>query len=150
MSRDRDNNHEPLEASAAAAANNEVARAENLPVDELGDVYLLDSVGHFGFVAKISTELRDLWRWALPLSKALSSGLKDMHIDYNVNLNKALFDQLFALDTEYIISHGQDTLLHKQELIEKVLKQSYESASGRGSFGRCLLMLIPFETSGVS
>ncbi|XP_020260865.1 uncharacterized protein LOC109837157 isoform X1 [Asparagus officinalis] len=80
----------------------------------------------------------DLWRWALPLSKAFNSGLKDMNIEYNVNLNKALFDQLFALDPEYIISHGQNTLLHKQELIEKVLEQSYEIVLGSGRFGHCL------------
>lgn len=36
----------------------------------------------------------DLWRWALPFSKAFSSGLKDMNIEYNVNVNSALFDQV--------------------------------------------------------
>lgn len=201
-------------------------KAENLPVDELSDVYLLDFVGPSGFVADISSRVEsvtildhhktafealsgnasigknvtkvidmrrsgatiaydyfkekllgkadvlsyhggggtvgigvkfvsecdlervnrlfkfiedaDLWRWALPFSKAFSSGLKDMNIEYNVNENSALFDQLLALDPERIIVHGQETLLHKQELIEKVLEHSYEIALGSGRFGRCL------------
>jgi len=32
-------------------------RAENLPVDELSDVYLLDFVGPSGFVADISSRV---------------------------------------------------------------------------------------------
>ncbi|KAG6522701.1 hypothetical protein ZIOFF_019852 [Zingiber officinale] len=35
----------------------------------------------------------DIWRWKLPHSKAFSSGLKDMNIEYNVNVNSALFEQ---------------------------------------------------------
>lgn len=80
----------------------------------------------------------DLWRWALPFSNAFSSGLKDMNIEYDVNVNSALFDQLLALDPDLIIAHGQDTLLHKQELIDKVLEQSYEISLGSGRFGCCL------------
>ncbi|KAG6538139.1 hypothetical protein ZIOFF_003250 [Zingiber officinale] len=35
----------------------------------------------------------DIWRWKLPHSKDFSSGLKDMNIEYNVNVNSALFEQ---------------------------------------------------------
>lgn len=36
----------------------------------------------------------DLWRWKLPHSKAFSSGLNDLNIEYNVNRNPALFNQV--------------------------------------------------------
>ncbi|MQL87108.1 hypothetical protein Taro_019641 [Colocasia esculenta] len=80
----------------------------------------------------------DIWRWAIPESKAFYSGLKDMNIEYNVNENPSLFDQLLALDPELVISHGKATLSHKQKLIDEVLDQSYEIAIGGGLFGHCL------------
>jgi hypothetical protein len=36
----------------------------------------------------------DLWRWTIPNSKAFSSGLKDLDIEFNVNENGKLFDQV--------------------------------------------------------
>jgi hypothetical protein len=36
----------------------------------------------------------DLWRWKIPNSKAFSSGLKDLDIEFNVNANSKLFDQV--------------------------------------------------------
>ncbi|XP_072958242.1 uncharacterized protein [Typha angustifolia] len=80
----------------------------------------------------------DLWRWALPHSKAFSSGLKDMEIEYNVNVNLMLFHQLLALDPEHVISHGKETLAHKQRLIDEALEQSYEIELGSAQFGHCL------------
>ncbi|KAK4280596.1 hypothetical protein QN277_012204 [Acacia crassicarpa] len=35
----------------------------------------------------------DLWRWKLQNSKAFSSGLKDLNIEFDVRLNPSLFDQ---------------------------------------------------------
>ncbi|GJM86449.1 hypothetical protein PR202_ga02309 [Eleusine coracana subsp. coracana] len=52
----------------------------------------------------------DLWRWKIPNSKAFSSGLKDLDIEFNVNTNCKLFDQLLKLDPEHVISRGQATL----------------------------------------
>ncbi|KAJ8625619.1 hypothetical protein MRB53_034149 [Persea americana] len=80
----------------------------------------------------------DLWRWAVPDSKAFSSGLKDLNIEYSVNLNPTLFEQLMTLDPELVISKGRATLSHKQKLIDDVLEQSYEISLGGGSFGYCL------------
>lgn len=80
----------------------------------------------------------DLWRWALPHSKAFSSGLKDLNIEYNFNANPSLFDQLLALDPELVITRGQETLSHKQKLIEEAVKNSYEISLGSGLFGHCL------------
>ncbi|XP_030541250.2 uncharacterized protein LOC115748772 isoform X2 [Rhodamnia argentea] len=42
----------------------------------------------------------DLWRWRLPNSKAFSSGLKDLNIEFDVRLNPSLFQQ--AVDADAI------------------------------------------------
>ncbi|KAL6634926.1 hypothetical protein ACP70R_027597 [Stipagrostis hirtigluma subsp. patula] len=103
----------------------------------------------------------DLWRWKIPNSKAFSSGLKDLDIEFNVNANCKLFDQplsvevvdvvlilflhpyilqtnLLELDPEHVISRGQVTLLEKQRLIDACLENSYEISLGCGQFGNCL------------
>ncbi|XP_058090525.1 uncharacterized protein LOC131236960 isoform X2 [Magnolia sinica] len=80
----------------------------------------------------------DLWRWALPDSKAFSSGMKDLNVDFNARLNVTLFDQLLALDPQFLINQGQMTISRKQKLIDDVLEQSYEIALGGGLFGYCL------------
>lgn len=41
----------------------------------------------------------DLWRWAVPDSKAFSSGLKDLNIEYSVNVNPTLFEQAVDADS---------------------------------------------------
>ncbi|KAG6527279.1 hypothetical protein ZIOFF_009376 [Zingiber officinale] len=46
----------------------------------------------------------DIWRWKLPHSKAFSSGLKDMNIEYNVNVNSALFEQDLLSVYSFVIS----------------------------------------------
>ncbi|KAG9442483.1 hypothetical protein H6P81_018337 [Aristolochia fimbriata] len=200
-------------------------RPENLPLDELDDVYLLDFAGPEGFVKDISTKVErvivldhhktamemlggdasfcsnvikvldmkrcgatiafdyfrdllrqgrtletnrkvanvdmggklvpadelervtrlykyiedgDLWTWAIPDSKAFSSGLKDLNIEFDARQNPSFFDQLLSLDPQHLISQGKATLSHKQKLIDEVLEQSYEIALGGGLFGHCL------------
>lgn len=39
----------------------------------------------------------DLWRWHLHSSKAFSSGLKDLNIEFNVTLNPSLFQQVICI-----------------------------------------------------
>lgn len=80
----------------------------------------------------------DLWRWHLPNSKAFTSGLKDMNIEFDPRLNPALFQQLLSLDPESIINRGIQSLAQKQKLIDDVLDQSYQIALGGGAFGHCL------------
>ncbi|RZC70196.1 hypothetical protein C5167_033362 [Papaver somniferum] len=145
-------------------------KVEDLPLDEINQVYLLDFVGPSGFVAKLSSHVEsviildhhktavemfkadtsirenvikvidmersgatiaydyfkkkisdegvgkelvaedklervnqlfkyiedvDLWRWALPDSKAFTSGMKDLNIEYDVRLDPGLFGQEF-------------------------------------------------------
>ncbi|XP_059453360.1 uncharacterized protein LOC132183911 [Corylus avellana] len=185
--------------------------AQQLPLSEIGDLYLLDFVGSPGFVQEISSRVDrvvvldhhktaleklaetaagenvtkvidmersgatiafdyfkeklkfcpnqtvlevgefdrlgplfkfiedgDLWRWRLPNSKAFSSGLKDSGIEFDVQLNPSLFQQLLSLDVESVISQGKLSLLQKQKLIDESLSQSYEIALGGGLFGHCL------------
>ncbi|CAA2938945.1 Hypothetical predicted protein [Olea europaea subsp. europaea] len=80
----------------------------------------------------------DLWRWRLPNSKAFSSGLKDLNLEFNARLNPSLFQQLLSLDLESLIRQGMESLSYKQRLIDEVLEQSYEIALGGGAYGRCL------------
>ncbi|KAF8398828.1 hypothetical protein HHK36_014690 [Tetracentron sinense] len=80
----------------------------------------------------------DLWRWHLQNSKAFSSGMKDLNIEYNIRSNPSLFEQLLALDLQHCISQGIVSLSHKQKLIDEVLKQSYKIALGGGVYGHCL------------
>ncbi|OAY58961.1 uncharacterized protein LOC110607866 [Manihot esculenta] len=80
----------------------------------------------------------DIWRWRLENSKAFSNGLKDLNIEFNVQLNPSLFKQLLSLDLEHIITQGMMSLSIKQKLINDTLDQSYEIALGGGAFGHCL------------
>ncbi|KAK6148222.1 hypothetical protein DH2020_019134 [Rehmannia glutinosa] len=80
----------------------------------------------------------DLWRWRLPNSKAFSSGLKDLNLEFNVTSNPSLFQQLLSLDLDSVISQGMSSLAHKQRLIDEVLEQSYEIKLGGGAYGHCL------------
>ncbi|KAF9625340.1 hypothetical protein IFM89_021710 [Coptis chinensis] len=80
----------------------------------------------------------DLWRWALQNSKAFSSGMKDLNIEFNVRSNPDLFEQLLALDPQSVISQGISSLSRKQNSINEVLNQSYKIALGGGLYGYCL------------
>ncbi|XP_010247710.1 PREDICTED: uncharacterized protein LOC104590602 isoform X2 [Nelumbo nucifera] len=112
-------------SSGAVGVGNEL-----LPESSLKGVSLLQM---FKYI-----EDADLWRWALPDSKAFSSGMKDMNIEYNVKLNPSLFEQLLKLDLQSVINQGMGSLSQKQKLIDEVLEQSFEIELGGGLFGRCL------------
>ncbi|KAI4347341.1 hypothetical protein L6164_008159 [Bauhinia variegata] len=196
-------------------------RTEDLPLHEIGDVYLIDFVGHSGFVQEISSKVSrvvildhhktalenlgtetsvgenvfkvidmeksgatiafdyfkdklmnpdtiygragvninyglvlnefervrplfqyiedgDIWRWKLQSSKAFSSGLKDLNIEFDAQLNPSLFEQLLSLDLDSVINQGMVSLSHKQKLIDDCLSRSYEIALGEGAHGHCL------------
>lgn len=56
-------------------------------------------VGEFDRVGSLFKYIEDgdLWRWRLPNSKAFSSGLKDLGIEFDVRLNPSLFQQVINL-----------------------------------------------------
>lgn len=101
---------------------------ELVPIDKVEQVNQL-----FKYV-----EDGDLWRWALPNSKAFSSGMKDLSIEFNAISNPVVFEQLLALDFQSIISQGLESLSLKQKLINEVLDKSYKISLGDGAFGHCL------------
>ncbi|RVW83318.1 hypothetical protein CK203_039574 [Vitis vinifera] len=107
---------------------------------------LLDVAGEFERVRRVFeyVEDGDLWRWGLENSKAFSSGLNDMNLEFDVGLNPSLFDQLLSLDLETVINEGMVSLSKKQVLIDEALEQSYEIALGGGTFGHCLVNFIYF------
>lgn len=45
----------------------------------------------------------DLWRWRLENSKAFSSGLKDLNVEFSTQLNPSLFDQV---SNSFLCVHG--------------------------------------------
>ncbi|KAI7731485.1 hypothetical protein M8C21_016933 [Ambrosia artemisiifolia] len=184
-------------------------KVEDLPVDQIGDAYLLDFVGPPGFVQQLSHKVdrviildhhktavkmledgefgnenvtkvidmgrsgatiaydyfkekisalangnntsgldkfeqsrrlfeyiedADLWRWRLHNSKAFSSGLKDLNLEFSVTLNPLIFQQLLSLDVEHVINQGVNSLSQKQTLINEVLDQSYKIVLDDGSY----------------
>ncbi|KAL4579055.1 hypothetical protein LXL04_015190 [Taraxacum kok-saghyz] len=185
-------------------------KVEELPLDQIGDAYLLDFVGPPGFVQQLSPKVdrviildhhktalkmlddgefsnknvtkvidmgrsgatiahdyfkektlsikndsiihkfektrriyeyiedADLWKWRLENSKAFSSGLKDMNIEFNIKINSLLFQQLLSLDLEHVINQGIQSLSQKQTLISEVLDQSYEIMLDDEASGHCL------------
>lgn len=54
------------------------------------------AVADFGRVRKLFEYIEDadLWRWRLPNSKAFSSGLKDLNLEFDFTLNPSLFQQV--------------------------------------------------------
>jgi len=46
----------------------------------------------------------DLWRWRLQNSKAFSSGLKDMNIEFDARKNPSLFDQVIYVQSLALLS----------------------------------------------
>lgn len=83
----------------------------------------------------------DLWKWTLEDSKAFSSGLKDLRIEYDFRINPALFQQLLSLKPESVINEGIISLAHKQRLITEALEDSFVISLGGGEFGRCLAVI---------
>ncbi|KAF8046989.1 hypothetical protein N665_3272s0003 [Sinapis alba] len=81
----------------------------------------------------------DIWTWKLPESKAFNSRIVDLGIEYDLNQNQTLFQQLLSLDHESVINRGKESLSRKHKLIHEALEQSYEIVlGGDEEFGRCL------------
>lgn len=55
----------------------------------------------------------DLWRWNLPNSKAFSSGLKDLNIEFDVGANPSVFHQVTpALFIQLITLQREDLIMY--------------------------------------
>jgi oligoribonuclease NrnB/cAMP/cGMP phosphodiesterase (DHH superfamily) len=73
-----------LLTEGGSGSGKDVAEIKYVPDNKVETVHKL-----FKFI-----EDGDLWRWKIPNSKAFSSGLKDLNIEFNVNANSKLFDQV--------------------------------------------------------
>ncbi|KAL2243849.1 UNVERIFIED_CONTAM: hypothetical protein Sindi_0502900 [Sesamum indicum] len=60
-------------------------------------------IGEFQRVRRLFEYIEDgdLWRWRLPNSKAFSSGLKDLNLEFDVISNPTLFQQAVNADAVY-------------------------------------------------
>jgi hypothetical protein len=58
----------------------------------------------------------DLWRWKIPNSKAFSSGLKNLDIEFNVNSNSKLFDQVMTC-LMLVLCCYSDSCITKKKLL---------------------------------
>ncbi|XP_051123112.1 uncharacterized protein LOC127246001 [Andrographis paniculata] len=98
------------------------------------------AIGEFEKVRRLYEYIEDadLWKWRLSNSKAFSSGLKDLNLEFDVTSNPLLFQQLLSLDLDSVIRQGISSLEHKERIVDEVLQQSYEIALGDGAFGHCL------------
>jgi nanoRNase/pAp phosphatase (c-di-AMP/oligoRNAs hydrolase) len=62
-------------------------------------------------------EDNDLWRHALPDSKAFTAGLAARNIEYDVDKNPQLFAQLASLTAPQLIAEGKGLLEARQALV---------------------------------
>ncbi|RXI09843.1 hypothetical protein DVH24_023284 [Malus domestica] len=103
----------------------------------------------------------DLWTWKLPNSKAFSSGLKDLNLQYDVGLNPSLFQYvissllaslidgveiteklcallIFGLNEHLLSLDLENGELSEKQKLDEALSKSYEIELGGGAFGNCL------------
>eukprot|EP00850_Spirogloea_muscicola_P002928 SM000011S19106 [mRNA] locus=s11:879278:883083:+ [translate_table: standard] len=81
----------------------------------------------------------DLWSWQLTGSKAFTSGLNDLQLEYDANKNPEIFNQLQALVPEDVIAIGKKIMLPRQKQIDGALGASFTINLGQGTFGSCLV-----------
>lgn len=70
-------------------------------------------------------EDNDLWRHALPDTKAFSAGMKDLNFEFDVNKNPSIFDTLAALKVDDVIARGKVALIEIDKIIEAESTQSF-------------------------
>ena len=50
----------------------------------------------------------DLWRWALPDSKAFHAGFISLELEWDANLNPGIWDQLLQLQPDAVIEQARN------------------------------------------
>ncbi|XP_078440627.1 DHHA1 domain protein [Wolffia australiana] len=114
-----------------------VSDHDAINANTLGGLIEENEIGRVSRLFKL-VEDGDLWRWEIPDSKAFHWGLKDMNIEFNVNRNPSVFDQLLKLDPDSVICRGKDIIHRNQRLIKDTVDRSFEVSLGAGLFGLCL------------
>lgn len=68
-------------------------------------------------------------------SKGFYSGLKYEEIEFDPNVNPALFDRLVNLDVEGVITRGEAEIVKEQSIIDNVISKSFQiSIPDEGTF----------------
>ncbi|GAQ78661.1 hypothetical protein KFL_000170070 [Klebsormidium nitens] len=110
-----------------------------------------DQRGAFGLPEGKATALRrlfeyiedaDLWKWTLPDSKAFSSGLKDLDVEYDAGKNPGVFEQLLELKLDDVIRRGEASLAEKDAIIAAALEETFVVELGGGQYGTCLAVKV--------
>eukprot|EP00850_Spirogloea_muscicola_P005767 SM000026S09016 [mRNA] locus=s26:1022469:1025631:- [translate_table: standard] len=84
----------------------------------------------------------DLWLWRLTDSKAFTSGLNELQLEFDANKNSEIFNQLQALVPEDVIAMGKKIMLPRQKQIYGALGASFTINLGQGKFGSCLAVRV--------
>ena len=88
-------------------SDKDVAEIKYVPDNKVETVHKL-----FKFI-----EDGDLWRWKIPNSKAFSSGLKNLDIEFNVNANSKLFDQVMTCLMLVLYCYSDSCITKKKLLL---------------------------------
>lgn len=85
----------------------------------------------------------DLWRWALPGSRAFHAGLSARKLEFNCIANPGIWEELLALDPQQVIAEGEVVIQHQEQLIAEALQgaQQHQLGGAQGAsrgWGSCL------------
>lgn len=71
----------------------------------------------------------DLWRWQLPESRQFHAGLGEMKLEYDANINPAIFDQLCMLPAEQLIDKaGESAVIRHAHMHSESCQETWAEA----------------------
>ena len=75
----------------------------------------------------------DLWRWALPDSRAFTAGLTSLALEYDARLNPAIFDTLLQQTPGGLIEAGRAVLERQQRLVAEASAAAFSRVCARSA-----------------
>lgn len=93
----------------------------------------------------------DLWRWALPGSRAFYAAMAAKKLEYDVQKNDTIFDTLLSLSTDELIERGEEELRRQMALIQTAIQRAYVIRLGGREqlWGRGLAVDVEGELVGL-
>lgn len=81
----------------------------------------------------------DLWAWKLPGSHAFHAGIGALGLEYDIEKNPGIFDQLLLLTPNQVISSGAAVLEEQGRQVREAAERAYQVELGGGTrgWGRC-------------
>jgi len=91
-------------------------------------------------------EDNDLWKKELPLTNNFKNGFGYLQLDYDINSNPKIFDQILNLKFDEVVEAGRKITDEKNSEIEEEIKNSFEIKLGldqnnNALFGNCLAVI---------